>query len=75
MKIEQVKSQVLKALHHPEAEDGLYFRNLYRLHEEDSRQPVTAEKDEILTALNLLVEEGKIELDQSAGELTFHLAR
>ena len=68
-----VKTQILVALRHPEAEEGLYFRNFYHLHEEDERPAVLAKEDEILDALKELVMDGKVILDQSGPEAVFSL--
>lgn len=70
--IESVKAQILVALQHIEAEEGLYLRNFNLLHEEDDRDPVLAEREEILVALNELVAEGRVRLDESGEEVIFH---
>jgi hypothetical protein len=69
----KVKSQILKALSHPEAEEGLYFRNFSLLHEEDERPPVVANEVEILDALKELLKEGRITMDESGKEVVFQL--
>jgi len=66
-----VKEQILVALQHPEAEEGLYFRNFFHLHEEDERPAVAAEEADILDALNELVTEGKVTMDESGEEVIF----
>lgn len=71
--ISEVKTQILKALAHPEAQDGLYFRNFSHLHEEDERLPVEAGEEEILEALKELMEEGKVNMDDGKGEAIFYL--
>ncbi len=73
--LEGVKSQIIKALQHPEAEEGLYFRNLWFLHEEDERPPVVAEEVEILDALRELMDEGKVVMDESGEEVIFQLKK
>ncbi|MBN8549016.1 MAG: hypothetical protein J0M12_06855 [Deltaproteobacteria bacterium] len=70
-----VKSQILEALRHPEAEEGLYFRNFYHLHEEDERPAVQAEEADILDALRELVGAGKVKLDESGPEAVFTLVQ
>lgn len=72
---EDVKSQILKALQHPEAEEGLYFRNLWFLHEEDERPPVVADEVEILDALRELMDEGKVVMEEGGKEVVFHLKK
>lgn len=71
--IEQVKGQILAALSHPEAEEGLYFRNFYHLHEEDERPAVCAGQITILDALKELIADGKVRLDESGEEAIFFL--
>lgn len=70
-----VKDQILTALRHPEAEEGLYFRNFYHLHEEDERPAVHADEVVILDALKELVMSGDVVLDESGPEAIFSLAR
>lgn len=74
-KLDKIKAQVLKALHHPEAGDGLYFRNFFRLHEEDERVGVDAERAEILAALNELISEGEVQMDGDGQEVIYQLSR
>ena len=66
-----IKKQILKALHHPEAEEGLYFRNFTLLHEEDERQIVEGDQLEILEALKELIEENYVRVDESGKEVVF----
>lgn len=70
---DNVKSQILEALGHPEAEEGLYFRNFWNLHEEDERPKVEGDEVEILDALRELLDEGKILMDESGKEVVFQL--
>ncbi len=70
-KTNDIKSQILAVLAHPEAEDGLYFRNFYQLHEEDTRSAVKGSEVEILEALNDLLQEGQITADESGPEIVF----
>ena len=73
-KIDTLKQQIMEILKHPEAEEGLYFRNFFLLHEEDERPAVDAEESDILDALNELVSEGKVRLEETGGEVIFQLA-
>jgi len=73
--LDKVKEQVLAALRHPEAEEALYFRNFRHVHEEDERPVVQAEQMELLDALNELISEGKVHMDESCEEVVFHLVR
>jgi hypothetical protein len=70
----RVKTQILEALEHPEASDGLYFRNFYVLDDVDDRPMVEADEATILEALRELIHEGKVRFDEYAGELVFHRA-
>ena len=69
--LDGIKSQIMTVLDHPEAEDGLYFRNFYQLHEEDSRTPVKGSELEILEALKQLIQEGQVDTDESGEEVIF----
>lgn len=66
--INQVKSEIIAALQHPEADEGLYFSNLFQLHEEDERPRVSGSPLEIGKALSELASEGKVTLDESGPE-------
>jgi hypothetical protein len=73
-RIKEIKHQILCALQHPEAEDGLFLRNFGNVHFEDERPRVDADQTELLEALNELVKEGRVALDESCEEVVFHLA-
>jgi hypothetical protein len=60
-----IKKQILAALSHPEAEDGLYFNNLIIVHEEEERPIVQGEESAVRAALQELLKDGVI---RSAGE-------
>lgn len=70
-----VRDQILAALSHPEAEEGLYFENLAVVHEEEERPAVVGNDYEILTAIADLIREGKIVADDSGEKPVFRLAR
>ena len=70
-KRQQIKEQLVAALSHPEAEDGLYFENLYILHEEEERPAVSGSQVEILDALKELIDEGKVVADDSGEHPVF----
>jgi hypothetical protein len=53
-----IREQILAALKHPEAEDGLYFNNLIVVHEEEERPIVEGEEKDIREVLNSMVTEG-----------------
>ena len=69
-----VKAQILEALSHPESEEGLFFSNFAHLHEEDERSPVEAKDEEILDALEELIREGKVRMDEDSQRAVFHKA-
>jgi hypothetical protein len=69
-----LQNSIIAALSHPEAEDGLYFRNFFTLHQEDDRPKVDAPKESILKALNTLIKSGKVKVDFDDLETTFKLA-
>ncbi len=72
--ISNIKKQILKALSHPEAQEGLYFRNFSHLHEEDERIAVDARDEDILDALEQLIKEGRVNMDAGQGEAIFYLS-
>lgn len=66
--LELIKEQILQALSHPEGEDGLYFSNLYILHEEDERPRVSGSPIDIGKAVEQLLAERKVKVDDSGEE-------
>jgi hypothetical protein len=70
-KQEIIKRQIIDALSHPEAEQGLYFDNLYVQHETDERPIVCGNQVEILEALKELIAEGRVYTDESGEEVIF----
>jgi hypothetical protein len=72
--LDRIKFQIMAALSHPEAQDGLYFRNLYYLHEEDQRDAVEGSQLEILDALKELMAEDQIIMNDEGEEAIFFLA-
>ena len=75
MNSNEIKEDIVSALSHPEASDGLYFRNFSNLHEEDERPAVRGSQVEILDALKLLLEEGTVTLQEGDVEAVFHLSK
>lgn len=73
--LQSVKDQILIVLQHPEADEGLFFRNFAELHEEDERPAVEASEVAILDALRELIEEGKVRIDETGEEVVFHCAK
>lgn len=74
-KLDTVKEQILRALQHPEAEEGLYFDNLCVEHEEDERPMVSGTQEEILDGLKELIAEGKVTTDETGEEVIFFAAK
>ena len=72
--LSQIKQEIILALRHPEAEEGLYFRNFALLHEEDERPKVSGEQIDILDALKELLEEGVVEMSEAGEEAVFSLS-
>ena len=74
-KTEQIKQDILTALAHDEAEDGLYLNNLRVVHEEESRPPVRGSELEVLDALKELIADEKIRTDDSGEKVIFFLVK
>jgi hypothetical protein len=53
-----IREQILAALRHPEAEDGLYFNNLIVVHEEEERPIVEGHENDIQAVLDSMISEG-----------------
>jgi hypothetical protein len=70
-RLEQIKAQILAALTHSEADEGLYFRNFTLLHEEDERPGVAGEDSEIFEALHELIGEGRVVMNEEGSEVVF----
>jgi len=69
------KEDIVSALSHPEASDGLYLDNLQIVHEEEERLPVRGTQLEILDALKTLIEEGRVSTDESGEKVIFFLVK
>lgn len=72
---ETIKNQIVEALSHPEAEDGLYFNNLIVVHEEEERAIVAGDEREIRSALEQLKQAGRIEVLGDGEAAIFQLRR
>lgn len=73
MDVQMVKSEVIQALGHIEAEDGLYLQNFLHVHDEDCRPLVNASQQEVLDALTQLIAEGAVRLTQLEEQVIFQL--
>ena len=71
--ITEIKQTLIKALTHQEAEDGLYFRNFFNMHEADERPMVKASKEDISKALTELIRENKVKLSNFDDDVIFML--
>ena len=71
--ITEIKQTLIQALKHQEAEDGLYFRNFFNMHEADERPMVKASKEDISKALNELIKENKVKLSSFDDDVIFIL--
>ena len=70
---DRIKKEILAALNHQEASDGLYFRNFQHLHEADDRDPVSGDELEVLEALKELIENKQVRVDDSGQEPIFFI--
>jgi hypothetical protein len=68
-----MKREILAALSHPEAEDGLYFNNLIIVHEEEERPIVRGEESEVIEALRELVKAGTVVTTGNGQETIYKL--
>jgi len=68
-----IKSQIVNALSHPEAEQGLYLDNLLYVHEDEERPVVEAEQEDILDSLKELINEGRISMNDEGEKIVFML--
>jgi len=73
--LQRVKQEVVEALRHEEADEGLYFSNLYELHEEDERSPVSGEISVIEQAVKELVSEGRVTIRDDEGAVVLSLVK
>ncbi len=71
--LDEVKREVLLALSHQEAEDGLFYSNFRSLHEEDERPTVNSPSNLLNEALTDLVRDGVIELGEVSDKVVFRL--
>lgn len=69
-----IKSEILSALAHEEAEDGLFLDNFLLNHPEDERPKVSGTEAEILACIEELIAERKVKLEETGGKVVFRLA-
>ena len=70
----KIKKQIVSALSHVEAEDGLYFNNLIVVHEEEERPVVNGTEEEVLNALKEMIRDGTVIAEDSGDEVIFRLS-
>lgn len=71
---ELIREQILAALKHPEAEDGLYFNNLIVVHEEEERPIVEGAETEVQKVLDTMVEEGELTVVGEGSQRIYSIA-
>lgn len=72
--LDTIKGQILRALSHPEGEEGLYLSNLQFVHESEERPAVQGDQLHVLDALKELISEGRVVTDESGESVVFKLA-
>lgn len=73
--LENLKEQIITALNHAEAEDGLFFQNFIIVHESEDRQPVTTNDAGLIYALEDLVKDEKVTMAAMDGKVIFQLKK
>lgn len=68
-----IRKQIIAALSHPEAEDGLYFNNLIVVHEEEERPIVEGEESAVREVLHKMVQEGVVTSTGEGAQQIFKL--
>jgi hypothetical protein len=70
-----IRKQIIAALSHPEAEDGLYFNNLIVVHEEEERPIVEGEEGVIRGVLKEMIAEGVVSSSGEGAQEIFTVCR
>ncbi|MFN4896018.1 MAG: hypothetical protein ACK5GN_05605 [Pseudomonadota bacterium] len=73
MNSNSIREQILAALSHPEAEDGLYFNNLIVVHEEEERPIVEGDEAVILQTLDDMVLDGTLSVTGEGSQRIYKL--
>lgn len=71
---ETIREQILAALKHSEAEDGLYFNNLIVVHEEEERPIVEGAEADVQRVLDAMVEAGELSVVGEGSQKIYSLA-
>ncbi len=74
MDYNHIKLQIVTALSHPEAEQGLYLDNLLYVHEDEERPVVDAEQEDVLDSLKELLSEGLVKMVDEGEKVVFMLS-
>jgi hypothetical protein len=70
-----IREQIMAALSHPEAEDGLYFNNLIVVHEEEERPIVEGDETIILQVLDDMVFDGTLSVSGEGSQKIYMLVQ
>ena len=70
-----IRQDILKALAHSEASEGLYLENLEIVHEEEERIPVRGTQLQILECLKELISEERVTVNDSGEKVIFLLSQ
>lgn len=73
--LKTIQKQIIAALGHPEAEDGLYFNNLIVVHESEERPIVCGSDEAVSEALNELISRGLVVADETGESAIFRLVQ
>jgi hypothetical protein len=73
--LENLKNQIINALNHTEAEDGLFFQNFIIVHESEDRQPVMTNDAGLIYALEDLVKDEKVSMGVMDGKVIFKIKK
>lgn len=71
--LQEIKDDIIAALSHVEAEEGLYLNNLQVVHEEEERPLVRGTQLQILDALKELIDEGRVVTNEEGSDIIFML--
>jgi hypothetical protein len=69
-----IKKQIIAALSHVEAEEGLYFNNLIVVHEEEERPIVAGDEVDVRKTLAAMITEGSVVCEGSGDTAVYRLA-
>lgn len=69
----RLKREIISALSHVEAEEGLYFNNLIVVHEDEERPPVDGTQEDVLAALREMLKEGTVVAEDHGDAVIFRL--